>query len=250
MVTADFDGGRGGVPLQSAHFAGPLAREAAAPLQAWAMEHSLASLVLVHRLATGEPGGAQGCEVEPLRLLLTADQRTSLRGHRRSACGQDLVLQLPRGAALQPGEALSTASGDRLVRVEAAPEALLLVRSPDPLALLQAAYHLGNRHVAMELHPGELRILEDSVLADLLRQRGLAVERLKAPFEPEAGAYGSGHSHSPSTSPSHSPSHSHDHGHDNSHDHSHSHDRSHDDGHGDGHSHGPKPDPQQGPGQP
>ena len=226
MVTADFDGGRGGVPLQSAHFAGPLAREAAAPLQAWAMEHSLASLVLVHRLAAGEPGGA----AEPLRLRLTADQRTSLRGHRRSACGQDLVLQLPRGAALQPGEALSTASGDRLVRVEAAPEALLLVRSPDPLALLQAAYHLGNRHVAMELHPGELRILEDSVLADLLRQRGLAVERLEAPFEPEAGAYGSGHSHSPSTSPSHSPSHSH--------------------SHDDGHSHGPKPDPQQGPGQP
>ena len=236
MVTADFDGGRGGVPLQSAHFAGPLAREAAAPLQAWAMEHSLASLVLVHRLAAGEPGGA----AEPLRLLLTADQRTSLRGHRRSACGQDLVLQLPRGAALQPGEALSTASGDRLVRVEAAPEALLLVRSPDPLALLQAAYHLGNRHVAMELHPGELRILEDSVLADLLRQRGLAVERLEAPFEPEAGAYGSGHSHSPSTSPSHSPSHSHSHSPDHGHDHSHD----------DGHSHGPKPVPQQGPGQP
>jgi urease accessory protein len=237
MVTADFDGGRGGVPLQSAHFAGPLAREAAAPLQAWAMEHSLASLVLVHRLAAGEPGGA----AEPLRLLLTADQRTSLRGHRRSACGRDLVLQLPRGAALQPGEWLSTASRDGLVRVEAAPEALLLVRSPDPLALLQAAYHLGNRHVAMELHPGELRILEDSVLADLLRQRGLALGTVLAPFEPEAGAYAGGHSHDPS--------HSHDPGHSSGHAHSHGHGHGPSPGHG--HSHGassssdPHPNPHQ-----
>ena len=202
------------------------------------MENSLASLVLVHRLAPGERGGEQGNGMEPLRLLLTADQRTSLRGHRVSACGRDLVLQLPRGAALQPGEVLSTASGDRLVRVEAAPEALLLVRSPDPLALLQAAYHLGNRHVAMELHPGELRILEDSVLADLLRQRGLAVETVQAPFEPEAGAYAGGHSHSSGHAHSHDPGHSHSHGHG--------------DGHGHGHSHGasPSPDSHQGPHQP
>lgn len=183
------------------------------------MENSLASLVLVHRLAPGERADERVGGVEPLRLLLTADQRTSLRGHRVSACGRDLVLQLPRGAALQPGEWLSTASGDGLVRVEAAPETLLLVRSPDPLALLQAAYHLGNRHVAMELHPGELRILEDSVLADLLRQRGLAVDTVLAPFEPEAGAYAGGHSHDP--------------GHSSGHAHSH--------GHGDGHGHGPSP---------
>ena len=189
------------------------------------MENSLASLVLVHRLAPGERADERGGEVEPLRLLLTADQRTSLRGHRVSACGRDLVLQLPRGAALQPGEWLSTASGDGLVRVEAAPETLLLVRSPDPLALLQAAYHLGNRHVAMELHPGELRILEDSVLADLLRQRGLAVDTVLAPFEPEAGAYAGGHSHSSG--------HSHDPGHSSGHAHSH--------GHGDGHGHGNSP---------
>ena len=195
------------------------------------MEDSLASLVLVHRLAAGERGGASNC-AETLRLLLTADQRTSLRGHRVSACGRDLVLQLPRGAALHPGEWLSTASGDRLVRVEAAPEALLLVRSPDPLALLQAAYHLGNRHVAMELHPGELRILEDSVLADLLRQRGLALQPLEAPFEPEAGAYAGGHSHS--SGHTHSSGHSHRHG----------------DSHGHSHGASPYPDPHQGPDQP
>ena len=195
------------------------------------MENSLASLVLVHRLAPCERGGERDGGVGPLRLLLTADQRTSLRGHRRSACGRDLVLQLPRGAALQPGEWLSTASGDGLVRVEAAPEALLLVRSPDPLALLQAAYHLGNRHVAMEVHPGELRILEDSVLADLLRQRGLELELVVAPFEPEAGAYAGGHG--PSSGQAQSHGHSHSHGPGQSHNYSHGH----------GHSHGPSPNP-------
>jgi urease accessory protein len=70
------------------------------------------------------------------------------------------------------------------------------VRAEDPLALLQAAYHLGNRHVAMELHPHELVLLQDSVLASLLRQRGLSVEFLEACFHPEAGAYaGLGHGH-------------------------------------------------------
>jgi urease accessory protein len=132
----------------------------------------------------------------PLRLPLDADQRTSLRGHRRSACGRDLVLQLPRGAALQPGELLRSDDGAVLVQVEAAAEPVMEVRSADPLALLQAAYHLGNRHVALELHVDRLVLLQDSVLADLLRQRGLQVELLQLPFQPEAGAYeGLGHHH-------------------------------------------------------
>jgi len=232
-------------PLQSAHFAGGPARQGAARGQAWSMEKSSVSLVLVQRLAPGERSSERGGDSAPLRLLLTADQRTSLRGHRRSACGRDLVLQLPRGAALQPGEWLSTASGDGLVRVEAAPEALLLVRSPDPLALLQAAYHLGNRHVAMELQPGELRILEDSVLADLLRQRGLELELVEAPFEPEAGAYAGGHSHSADHSHGAAGAHSHNHPHDHPHDQGHGHGQNHGPSHAHGPSQGPSPDPQQ-----
>ncbi|MCT0214561.1 urease accessory protein UreE [Synechococcus sp. CS-1327] len=139
--------------------------------------------------------------IQALRLPLSADQRSSLRGHRRSACGRDLLLQLPRGSALLPGEALSDAAQVTVVIVEAAAEPLLLVSSSDPLALLQAAYHLGNRHVAMELRPGQLRILQDPVLEMLLRQRGLSVKPLTAPFLPEAGAYagggdgGGGHQH-------------------------------------------------------
>lgn len=132
----------------------------------------------------------------PLRLPLRADERTSLRGHRRSACGRDLLLQLPRGAALEPGDRLTPEAGGPLVLVEAADEPLLVVRAADPLALLQAAYHLGNRHVAMELHGDQLRLGVDNVLEELLRQRGLTVERMTGPFRPEPGAYEpSGHAH-------------------------------------------------------
>lgn len=149
------------------------------------------AVTLVERLAPSDQ--------RPLPLLqlpLDADQRTSLRGHRRSACGRDLVLQLPRGAALQPGERLLSADGALQVLVVAAPEPVMEVRSADPLALLQAAYHLGNRHVAMELHADRLVLLHDSVLADLLQRRGLQVDCGLAPFAPEAGAYAGPEHHS------------------------------------------------------
>ena len=137
---------------------------------------------LTRRSPTPPPGA-----LEPTLLLpLSADERSRLRGHRRSACGRDLVLQLERGEPLQPGEWLSGAAGDPPVRVEAAAEPLLLVRSLDPLDLLRAAYHLGNRHVALEVRSGELRLLEDPVLADLLVRRGLLLEHRQAPFVPEA----------------------------------------------------------------
>jgi len=142
------------------------------------------AVTLVERLAPSDQ-----LPLPLLQLPLDADQRTSLRGHRRSACGRDLVLQLPRGAALQPGERLLSADGALQVLVVAAPEPVMEVRSADPLALLQAAYHLGNRHVAMELHADRLVLLHDSVLADLLQRRGLQVDCRQAPFAPEAGAY-------------------------------------------------------------
>ena len=152
------------------------------------------AIVLVERHSEG---ALPQSGVAPLQLALTADERTSLRGHRRSCCGRDLVLQLPRGAALQPGDCLVSDDGHWWVQVEAAAEPVMQVRSTDPLALLQAAYHLGNRHVAMELHPDRLVLLQDSVLAELLRQRQLQVECLDAPFRPEAGAYeGVPHAHS------------------------------------------------------
>jgi len=150
-------------------------------------------VLLVDRWAAAEPlpVGVQ----QRLQLSLSADQRTSLRGHRRSDCGQDLLLQLPRGTALQPGEWLLCADRRQAVQVQAACESLLRVRASGPLDLLQAAYHLGNRHVALELHSDHLLLQHDSVLLELLQQRGLQVEAIDGPFQPEAGAYGGGHGH-------------------------------------------------------
>ena len=174
-------------------------------------------LVLSRRLGRpsavgGDGGGEQGRG--SLRLALTAEERTRLRGLRHSTDGQPLLLQLPRGESLAPGELLAPEFGPERVLVQAASEPLLRVRAAGGLALLQAAYHLGNRHVAMEIHPQELRLLRDPVLAHLLEHRGLLLEAIEAPFHPEAGAYGGhGHSHGHSHSRSHSHGHTHSHAH-------------------------------------
>ena len=125
-----------------------------------------------------------------LRLPLTADERTVLRGRRRTVCGRDVLLKLPRDQSLQPGDQLCDADGITRVEVTAAPEALLRVQAATPLDLMQAAYHLGNRHVALELHEQELFLLDDSVLEDLLKSRGLMLSRCIRPFSPDGGAYG------------------------------------------------------------
>lgn len=181
------------------------------------MAVAVESLVLVGRGAVPPPA-----QSPVLALPLTAEERNRLRGLRQSSCGRALLLQLPRGEPLAPGEWLHADPSGLgplpWVRVEAAPEPLLLVRAATPLALLQAAYHLGNRHVALELREHELRLGDDPVLADLLMRRGLRLERRHEPFLPEAGAYagtghGHSHSHEPAAGPSPSPSPSHEHGH-------------------------------------
>lgn len=176
----------------------------------WSVVRHPGPIVLVERVVPAELAAVE--DLLQLELPLAADQRASLRGQRRSACGRSVLLQLPRGAALQPGELLRSDDGRTLVRVDAAPEPVMRVRAADSLGLLQAAYHLGNRHVAMELHPDQLVLLQDSVLADLLRQRGLQVECLTAPFCPEAGAYeGYGHGHGHGHAHGHAQTHGHPH---------------------------------------
>lgn len=171
-------------------------------------------LLLTGRVAPGLVARGEAAAA-PLRLELSADERTRLRGHRRSRCGRDLLLQLPRGAALEPGEWLAGPDGLPRVQVEAAAEPLLLVRSGHPLALLRAAYHLGNRHVALQVGEDSLRLLNDPVLADLLRQLAdLHLEQRLEPFLPETGAYGGTHG---ATGPATSPAHDHGHGHSHTH---------------------------------
>lgn len=148
-------------------------------------------------LTLRQPGRPEGL-AEHWRLPLQAHERSQLRGRRVCQDGQVVLLQLPRQEPLRPGEWLLPAPGGCqpvAVEVVAAQEELLEIRAATSLALLQAAYHLGNRHVAMEIHTDELRLLRDSVLAQMLEHRGLAVEAMVAPFYPESGAYG--HSHSP-----------------------------------------------------
>ena len=148
--------------------------------------------MLTRRLADRPEG-----PVEHWCLPLQAHERSQLRGRRVCRGGQAVLLQLPRQEPLRPGEWLLPAPAAQppvAVEVLAAEEPVLEIRASDGLALLQAAYHLGNRHVAMEIHADRLLLLDDSVLADLLLRRGLAVRRLRAPFLPEAGAH-EGHAH-------------------------------------------------------
>ena len=111
-------------------------------------------IVVVERLETH-------ADLPRFQLSLTAEQRTVLRGRRRTGCGREVLLQLPRDGVLHPGDQLVDALRSCLVVVEAAPEALLRVEALSALSLLQAAYHLGNRHVALEVHEQELFLLEN-----------------------------------------------------------------------------------------
>lgn len=125
----------------------------------------------------------------PLLLWLTAEERTRSR-HRFLTEDRTLVyLQLPRGTTLQDGDLLTPETDDLLVKVAAKPEPVLTVTSDDSLDLLRAAYHLGNRHVSLEITPNYLRLTPDSVLEGMLIQLGLKVVAEVAPFCPQGGAY-------------------------------------------------------------
>ena len=125
-------------------------------------------------------------------MTLPFEQRQKSRLRIRLDNGQDAGLFLPRGTVLRHGDRLRATSG-LVVEVRAAPEAVSTARADDALLLARAAYHLGNRHVALQLGPGWLRYPHDHVLDNMARELGLTVNREQAPFEPEAGAYGGGH---------------------------------------------------------
>lgn len=128
-------------------------------------------------------------------LALTAHDRTRSRHCFLAIDGQPIQLNLPRGSLLRGNTLLASADGQR-VRVVAKPEPVLKVTAVSPLALTRAAYHLGNRHVPLEIAPDSLTLEPDPVLeAMLLQLGGLSVQALVLPFEPEAGAYHSSQAH-------------------------------------------------------
>jgi urease accessory protein len=127
------------------------------------------------------------------------DVRQKSRFEATDSQGRTLGVFLPRGTVVRGGDVLVVDDGS-LLRVLAAPQPVLVVRAcaehGTPFDLLRAAYHLGNRHVALELKPDHLKLEPDHVLADMLRQQHLIVTEAAEAFEPEGGAYAPGsHSH-------------------------------------------------------
>lgn len=160
------------------------------------------------------------------------DVRQKSRFDATDSAGRHLGVFLPRGTVVRGGDVLVAEDGS-MVQVRAAPQPVLEVRAcPEhgsPFDLVRAAYHLGNRHVALELQPDHLKLEPDHVLADMLRRMHLIVNAVDAAFEPEGGAYAAeGHSHGHA----HAHDHDHDHGHGHGHGHSHGQGDSHDHGHG------------------
>ena len=144
-------------------------------------------------------------------LTLPLDSRIKSRLRATLDDGREAGLFLERGTTLRDGDCLQAEDGT-IVQVKAAAETVSEVQCDDPHLLARACYHLGNRHVPLQIEPGLLRYQHDHVLDDMLRGLGLEVTVREAPFEPEPGAYGGS-----------AQGHSHDHGHTHSHSHDHAH---------------------------
>lgn len=156
-------------------------------------------MLTVNKLVPRGLGLAPALLKRAARIELDWDTRSKSRFDAVDSSGRRLGVFLPRGRVLRGGDVLVVEDGS-LVRVQAAPQQVLVVRHcpqhGSPFDLLRAAYHLGNRHVQLELQPDRLQLEPDHVLAALLRQMHLIVGEEQAPFEPEAGAYaGDGHAH-------------------------------------------------------
>ena len=137
------------------------------------------------------------------------DVRQKSRFDTVDSAGRQLGIFLPRGTVVRGGDTLVAEDGS-LITVKAAPQPVLVVQHcanhGTPFDLMRAAYHLGNRHVALALHADRLLLEPDHVLADLLRSMHLIVSETLHAFEPESGAYAAAHGHTPAAS------HVHDHG--------------------------------------
>jgi urease accessory protein len=140
-------------------------------------------------------------------VMLDWDVRQKSRFETTDSLGRSVGVFLPRGTVVRGGDVLIAEDGS-LIRVEAAPQTVLRITActahGSPFDLTRAAYHLGNRHVPIELRPDYLQIEPDHVLANLLRAMHLIVNQVDAPFEPESGAY--------TSHGAHAHAHDHDHG--------------------------------------
>lgn len=123
-------------------------------------------------------------------LALTAEQRTKTRQYIENFNEETIYLRLPRGTILNEGDILKSETEEIFGQVIAQPEPVITVTAQNPLDLLKAAYHLGNRHVPLEISPTYLRFSPDPVLCSMLLKIGLILQEEVTAFYPERGAYG------------------------------------------------------------
>lgn len=128
------------------------------------------------------------------RVLIDYDLRHRRRIVLRTESGYELLVDLPHAVRLKDGDGLRLEDG-RVVRVCARPEPLLEIHSHEDSALVRIAWHLGNRHLPMQLAGDRIRIRADHVIEAMIKGLGGHAERIDAPFDPEAGAYAEGHHH-------------------------------------------------------
>jgi urease accessory protein len=136
--------------------------------------------------------GPDGAVDEVVELAFEQRERSRLRA--RLASGEEIGIDLPPGTLMRHGDRLRLADG-RVVAVEAAPERLMEVRAADAVGLARIAYHVGNRHVPLQLGAGWLRLLPDHVLRAMIERLGGRVAEVEDGFQPESGAYGHSHVH-------------------------------------------------------
>lgn len=145
------------------------------------------------------------------RVALAYDERKRSRLKVTLASGSAAGIFLARGESLRGGDKLAAEDGSAVVEILAAPEKLIEVSASDPLLFARAAYHLGNRHVPVQIIAegggGRLRFQTDHVLAEMARGLGCTVTETEAPFQPEAGAYGAPHRHGDAAAELHHPGH-------------------------------------------
>ncbi len=129
-----------------------------------------------------------------VHIALTFDQREKSRLRVTSVCGAEIGISLKPGTILKHGDVLALSDG-RAARVESAPENVMEVRAKTVQKLTAIAYHIGNRHVPIEVADGCIRLLPDHVLRAMIEGLGGQVRLATAPFHPESGAYGHSHVH-------------------------------------------------------
>ncbi len=137
---------------------------------------------------------SEGGTPDGLTVTLTQDQRYRRRIALKADQGLDFLLDLPETVLLRHGDELQLEDG-RHVRVQAVPEALLEVTAQDAHHMVRLAWHLGNRHLEAQIEETRILIRPDHVIAEMLAKLGAQISTVTEPFNPEGGAYGSGHAH-------------------------------------------------------